>query len=415
MEIKAEIITIGDEILIGQVVDTNSAWIAEKLNSIGIKIAQIISISDTSEHIVNTLNNARKHANIILITGGLGPTKDDITKTTLADYFNTSMKINEVVLKDVETYLRNHGVAMNELNRQQAEVPENCVVIPNYNGTAPGMWFEKDNIIFISMPGVPYEMKSIMENYVLPELKKKYNSKKIIRKTLLIHGLPESHLAEKLNDWEEQLPENMKFAYLPSPGIIRLRLSLTGQNEKDLEILLQNEINKLYKIIPDNIIGTEEQKIEETIAKLFKKDKKTLSTAESCTGGNISHLITSVAGSSDYFIGSVVAYSNKIKEQILNVNYLDIEKYGAVSKQVVEQMAKGVLKLYNTDYAIATSGIAGPTGGTEQKPVGTTWIAVASKNSVVSEIYLFGNNRSRNISKASIFGLNMLRKLIKSS
>ncbi|MCK4664579.1 MAG: competence/damage-inducible protein A [Bacteroidales bacterium] len=412
---KAEIITIGDEILIGQVVDTNSAWIAEKLNSIGIKIAQIISISDTSEHIVNTLNNARKHANIILITGGLGPTKDDITKTTLADYFNTSMKINEVVLKDVETYLRNHGVAMNELNRQQAEVPENCVVIPNYNGTAPGMWFEKDNIIFISMPGVPYEMKSIMENYVLPELKKKYNSKKIIRKTLLIHGLPESHLAEKLNDWEEQLPENMKFAYLPSPGIIRLRLSLTGQNEKDLEILLQNEINKLYKIIPDNIIGTEEQKIEETIAKLFKKDKKTLSTAESCTGGNISHLITSVAGSSDYFIGSVVAYSNKIKEQILNVNYLDIEKYGAVSKQVVEQMAKGVLKLYNTDYAIATSGIAGPTGGTEQKPVGTTWIAVASKNSVVSEIYLFGNNRSRNISKASIFGLNMLRKLIKSS
>jgi nicotinamide-nucleotide amidase len=408
----AEIITIGDELLIGQVVDTNSAWMAESLNGIGIAVVQITSVPDQAKSIVHALDQAGGRANIILITGGLGPTRDDITKNVLAGYFGGKLVKNEEALGIIKTYLVSRGVELNDLNLGQAMVPDNCVIIPNRWGTAPGMWFKKDNRDYISMPGVPYEMKGMMTGTILPELRKNYSLPVILHRTLVTQGIPESHLARMLEKFEDNLTGDIKLAYLPSPGIVRLRLSTSGRDRVKTENLLNLELEKLLKIVSDHVVGTADQKLEKVIGDLLVDKGSTLSLAESCTGGMISHLITSIPGSSRYFTGSVVAYSNIIKEKILDVSSKSLETYGAVSEQVVSEMAAGALKHFGTDYSVATSGIAGPDGGTKEKPVGLVWIAVASSDRIIAEKYNFGSQRDINIQKASITALNMLRKLI---
>lgn len=409
---KAEIITIGDEILIGQTIDTNSAWIANRLNLIGVDIRRIISISDKKSEIIKALNDAQKDVDLILITGGLGPTNDDITKQTLAEYFNSKLVLNNDILQHIEQFVLKRKGDMNERNIKQAEVLENCTILKNNIGTAPGMLFDLDGKMVISMPGVPFEMKELMNNHVIPLLKSKQQDLHIIHKIILTQGLPESKLAEVLEEWEGRLPDFISLAYLPSPGIIKLRLTAKGTDKLKLESHIKDQVNKLETIIPELICGYDSEKLEELIGQELLKTGKTLSTAESCTGGHIASLITSISGSSEYFKGSIVAYSNEIKNKILHVKKSDIGTYGAVSKQVVEQMAIGSCAVLNTDYAISTSGIAGPNGGTKEKPVGTTWIAVSDGKNTISELHVFGDQRERNIQRASRTALNMLLKLI---
>jgi len=409
---KAEIITIGDEILIGQIVDSNSAYIGQELNKTGISVTQITTVSDDKDKILKSIAEAETRADLIILTGGLGPTKDDITKKTIAEYFNDELVFNQDVYDHVEQLLLGRGITMNELNSKQAYVPTSCKVLFNDVGTAPGMLFEKNNKIYFSTPGVPFEMKFLITERLIPYLKKKFTFDSIIHKVVMTQGIPESHLAKLIEDWENNLPKDIKLAYLPQPGLVRLRLSAHGKKEY-LTKLIEKEIEKLNKIIPDAIFGYDEEKIEFSVFNLLKEKGKTMSTAESCTGGNISALITSISGSSEVFKGTVVSYSNEIKETVLGVKLETLDKYGAVSQQVVEEMLKGVLGLMQTDYAIAVSGIAGPTGGTEEKPVGTTWIAVGSKDKIISEKHLFGEERSRNIRRASVTALNILRNFIK--
>ena len=407
----AEVITIGDELLIGQVVDTNSAWMAEQLNLVGVKIRQIISISDDEQQILKTLDKAAQNADVVLITGGLGPTKDDITKTALCKYFHSELVFNQKAYENVERIFAKRNIPVTELNRQQAMVPEACTVLENVNGTAPGMMFSKGKVLFVSMPGVPFEMKGIMQDHVLPMLKQSSNLK-IRHRTILTEGIGESFLAAKIESWEDDLPDFIKLAYLPQPGIVRLRLTAQGEDDQILERELNCQSDKLYKLIPEFIFGEDDDTLQEIIGKLLKSKNAFLATAESCTGGYVAHLITGISGSSDYFKGSVVAYSNEIKEKILAVSSQTLEMYGAVSEETVKEMSQNLLEVMNVDYAIATSGIAGPTGGTDEKPVGTTWIAVCSKNKVVAKKYLFGEHRGRNIHRSAITTLNMLRKLL---
>jgi nicotinamide-nucleotide amidase len=415
-EKSVEIITIGDEILIGQIVDTNSAFIATLLNLNGLGVKQISSVSDNAEHIEKALDEAKKRADIILITGGLGPTKDDITKKTLCKYFNTSLRFDKGAYKNVERIFASLGREVTPINRLQAEVPSICTVLTNTYGTAPGMWFDVNNKIYVSLPGVPYEMKNLMQEEVIPKLIKRFSLPYIVHKTVLTQGMGESFLADLISDWETSLSKyNIKLAYLPSIDTVRLRLSINGNDKIKLNELIDEKIEELKLIIPNNIFGyelygQERETIEQIVGKLLFEKKKTIATAESCTGGYLAHLITKVAGSSDYYMGSVIAYSNKVKELELSVSADTLAEYGAVSKPVVEQMAKAIREKFNTDYGIATSGIAGPTGGTDEKPVGMVWIAVASKSDVVSEKYLFGKNRERNIQKAANSALNMLKK-----
>jgi len=409
---RAAIITIGDELLIGQTIDTNSAWMGAELSKAGFDVYRITSIHDRKDDIINALDEAAGKTDVVLITGGLGPTSDDITKQTLCEFFNTTLVTDFEVLKMIEEMMSHRKFAMNENNRHQAEVPESCRVLKNATGTAPGMWFEKDGTIYISMPGVPYEMKYLMTEHVLPELHKRFTSQKIIHRNIMTYGTFEAKLAETLTGFEKDLPENIKLAYLPSQGIIKLRLTGTGTETASLSNLINDQVMKLYKIIPDLIYGEDEESLEMVIGKLLKNKKNTICTAESCTGGEIAHLVTCVPGSSFYYKGSVVAYSNSIKTQILGVHKNLLEKYGAVSEQVVSEMAIGARKLFNTDYAIATSGIAGPDGGTDTKPVGTIWIAIASANRVVTEKHVFGNDRITNIKRFSLVALNLLRKQI---
>lgn len=407
---KAELITIGDEILIGQVVNTNASWMAEKLYESGIEVVHITAISDSKQAIFSALKLAMKRADIVLMTGGLGPTKDDITKKCLCEYFESKLVFNKGAFENIKRLFESRGFKITEVNRQQAELPEKAIPIPNPNGTAYGMWFEKDNTIIVSMPGVPFEMKAIMLDEIIPRIKKKNTSSTLIKKTILTQGVGESHLAEIIENWENSLPENFKLAYLPQPGMVRLRLSAQGEKiEKEFNIQLE----KLHQLIPDLIWGYEDDQLEEILGILLKENNQTLSTAESCTGGYISHLITSVPGSSIYFKGSVVAYSNEIKKKVLTVHPQLLAEFGAVSKEVVTEMALGVQKLFQTDYAIATSGIAGPEGGTIEKPVGTIWIALALPDgSVRVKNYLLGKNRERNIRITALTAMNQLRKLI---
>jgi nicotinamide-nucleotide amidase len=409
---KAEIITIGDEILIGQIVDTNSAWIAEQFNMYGIEIYQITSVHDDHMHIMEALKKAEEKADLVVLTGGLGPTKDDITKHTLCEYFNTKLVVHEPTFEHIKSRFKKLKIDMNRLNRDQALVPENCSVLPNKAGTAPGLWFERNDTIFVSVPGVPFEMKYLLENEILPRLLNNGKTKAIFHKTVLTQGLPESMLAEKIESWENALPGNVKLAYLPSPLAVRLRLSAIGKSKPELETLVEAEIQKLLQIIPDNIFGYNTETMAEVIGRLLIAKNKKLAVAESCTGGYISHLITSVPGCSAFYKGSVTAYSNQAKENILGVNSETLAEFGAVSEQVAKEMAVGAVKVLNADFAVATTGIAGPDGGTDEKPVGTIWIAVASEKNLLAIKYVFGDNRERNISRSSQTALQMLRRVI---
>jgi nicotinamide-nucleotide amidase len=411
--INAEIITIGDEILIGQIVDTNSAWLAKNLNKIGINVAQMTSISDNNQHIINALNDATLRADLIIVTGGLGPTKDDITKNTAAEYFNSKLVLNNDVLDHIKKLLTPKAIDINHLNISQAEVPDNCLLLHNEQGTAPGMWFEKNQKIFVFLPGVPYEMEYIYNTHLKTSFQKYFNTPAIVHKTLMLIGVAESMLEPCIHDWEEQLPEPIKLAYLPSPGLMKLRLTAKGDAEENLNVLIDNEVKKVLPLISKWFYTDDDENIEVTIGKLLRNNKKTMCTCESCTGGNIAHLLTSIAGSSDYFKGSIVSYANEIKENLVHVAPRLIENFGAVSKSVVEAMAENTLKLMNADYAVATSGIAGPDGGTVEKPVGTIWIAVCSKNKIISRKLNTGDsNRERNIRRATLSVLKELHELI---
>lgn len=412
----AEIITIGDEILIGQIVDTNSAWMGTVLNETGIKVHQITSVSDNREHILTALKEASQRADIILITGGLGPTRDDITKHTLCEYFNAKLRLDENVLEDVTNMFKRFGRTVTEINRKQAEVPENCTPLRNKNGTAPGMWFEDKGKIYVSMPGVPFEMKGLMTAEVLPRLKQKFTLPIIIHKNVLTQGIGESMLAEKISAWEDSLAvEEIKLAYLPSPSMVRLRLSISGNNEVVLQERISRKVSELVQLAGDHIYGYDNDTLEGVIGKLLLERKQTVSTAESCTGGYISHRIVSVAGSSSYYKGSIISYANEIKINELGVSKETLDMHGAVSQEVVEQMAMNALKKLHTDYSIAVSGIAGPDGGTKEKPVGTVWIAIAGPKRIYSRGFQFGGDRERNIIASGLTALNLLRKEILAS
>lgn len=409
---KAEIITIGDELLIGQVIDTNSAWMASQLSLIGIDVKQITTIADTRLQILHTLSEAGNRARIVLISGGLGPTSDDITKQTLCEYFDTHLIVDEAALEDITAFFKRRGIPLTELNRKQSEIPAGCIPIPNPVGTARGMWFEKENTIYISMPGVPFEMKSIMNDYVLPSLKKRFPNTIVIHRTILTSGLGESFLADRIEKWEKSLPGYIKLAYLPQPGIVRLRLTARGCHEDKLQKEIDTLTESLYGLIPELIFGEDSETLEGVIGELLLSKRQTLATAESCTGGSISQKITSIAGSSAYYKGSVVAYANEIKQKVLHIDKETIIQYGAVSKEVVEKMAQGACSVFNTDWAVSVSGIAGPDGGTEEKPVGTVWIGVAGPDGITAQKFLFGDNRERNITRATVAALQMLRKRI---
>lgn len=410
---NAEIITIGDEILIGQVIDTNSAFLASELNKIGISVIQISSVADQHEKILNALDRAAERADIIICTGGLGPTSDDITKPAFAAYFGTRLIINPHAVDSIRALLESRGVPLNERNLKQAELPENCEVLHNSAGTAQGMWFSHSGKVFVSLPGVPYEMKAIWKEELEKKLRQHFVLPAIQHITLLTHGVPESVIADMIRDWEANLPSNLKLAYLPSPGIVRLRVTgKTDGSAVELKNLMEEETLKLKTIIGKPVFGIDDEKLEVIVGNLLKENNLTISTAESCTGGLISSLITSVPGSSGYFKGGIVAYSNEIKTSELSVSPYSLIMNGAVSQQVVEQMADGVRTRLNTDYAVAVSGIAGPDGGTEEKPVGTTWIGVASKKRIISNVYNFGEDRGRNIQKAAIAALFMVRSEI---
>lgn len=408
----AEIITIGDELLIGQVVDTNSAWIGQELNKIGIEVLRIVSIRDREEEITEAIDNAMKRVNIVLVTGGLGPTKDDITKQTLCNYFHTELIFSEEVFENIKRVLAGK-IPMNALNKCQAMVPKDCTVINNPVGSAAVSWFERDGKVLVSMPGVPQEMTVVMQESVLPRLQDKFLRDVIIHRTFLVQHYPESVLAEKLESWESSLPECIKLAYLPKLGIIRLRLTGRGQNKNEVENILDSESLKLEKILGDDIIEENDIPLEVIVGELLKKKNLTVSTAESCTGGSIAARLTSIAGSSEYFNGSIVAYSNTAKMEILHVSPKTLEQYGAVSKETVIEMVKGAMKALKTDCAVATSGIAGPGGGTPEKPVGTVWIAAGYKNEI--RTYRQETNRGRvmNIERAGNNALLLLRELLK--
>lgn len=383
--ILAEVVTIGDEILYGQITDTNTQWMSTELDKIGIKTVRKSSVGDQEDKILQILAEAESRADIILLTGGLGPTKDDITKKMLCKYFDDELVLNEDALTFITDFFVKRGRPMTELNRQQAAVPSRCTYLANKTGTAPGMWFERNGTVFVSMPGVPHEMKYLMSNEVIPRLQAFFETPIIYHKMIRTIGVGESFLAEKIENWEDNLPEHIKLAYLPSFGQVRLRLTAVGTDEAQLKKDVDAEIEKVLPIIGSAVFGFDNDDLEVAIGKELKKQGLTVSAAESCTGGYISHMFTKVAGSSAYFMGSVVSYDNAVKINVLGVNAETIDQYGAVSEETVTQMAEGARKLMKTDFAIATSGVAGPDGGTPEKPVGTLWIACAMEGRTVAK------------------------------
>lgn len=409
----AAIITIGDELLIGQVIDTNSSWIAQELNKIGVAVKHRVAVGDTWDDIVQALDEAQKNASIVLITGGLGPTADDITKPLLCNYFGGKMVVHQPTLDHV-THIFEQVLKrpMIERNAKQAEVPDVCTVLKNERGTAPGMLFEKEGVIFIAMPGVPHEMKWIMEKHVLPMIPKRFNTGFIQHRTLLTAGIGESFLAALIQDIETNLPAYIKLAYLPNYGMVRLRLTAWSSEENTLQNDLDNYFNQLKIRVKEYLVIDEDQPMEVAVGNLLKTKKLTLSTAESCTGGYIAHLLSIHPGSSIFFTGTVVSYANIIKEQLLGVTHETLTTVGAVSEDTVVQMAKAVRVLMNTDYSIAVSGIMGPGGATNEKPVGLVWIAVANKDQVWAKSFNFRFDRRRNIELTATNALNLLRSLI---
>ncbi|MCQ0110161.1 competence/damage-inducible protein A [Zhouia amylolytica] len=411
---NAEIITIGDEILIGQIVDTNSSFIAKALNKIGVSVFQMTSIQDERAHILNALNEAERRADIIILTGGLGPTKDDITKYTLCEYFNDELVENEAVLKHVEALFKKYlSVPLLDVNKKQAWLPSKAEVLFNNFGTAPGMWFAKGEKIFVSLPGVPFEMKSLIEDEVIPRIQNAYKTPYILHKTILTYGIGESALADLISDWEDNLPSFVRLAYLPNLGKVRLRLTAKGDNRELIDSEVAKQIEVLRTIIGDAIYGLEEEdSIEALIARLFTEKNKTLSVAESCTGGKLAEAITAVPGASKYFRGGVVAYATDTKVDILKVSESLINQYSVVSAEVSEAMALGVKKLYKSDYSMATTGNAGPTKGDSEAELGTVYIAIATPSGVFSEAFNFGNHRERVVNKAVNKAFEMLQKEI---
>jgi nicotinamide-nucleotide amidase len=411
--VKVEIITIGDEILIGQIVDTNSAWMATELNKCGFELAQISSIHDEEKHIVDSLDLALNRAEVVLFTGGIGPTNDDITKQTLTKYFDTKLVFDESVLENIkELFSTRPNFALNDLTRAQAMVPESCTVIQNKVGTAPVTWFERGGKVVVSMPGVPYEMKQAMSSEIIPRLQNYFKTPVLIHKTVQVYGYPESALALKIADWENELPEYISLAYLPNSGIIKLRLSGLSDDVLALEFSINQHVDKLSQLLGSAIVAYEDIPIQDLVGNLLKSKGLMVATAESCTGGNIAHQFTLIPGCSDFFKGSVVAYFDEIKTSILQVSADDLKSDGAVSQKVVEQMAEGVRRLLKSDVSIATSGIAGPTGGTAEKPVGTVWVAVSSEDKIISREFRFGSLREQNILRATQAGLLMLKEIL---
>lgn len=409
---QASIITIGDELLIGQVVDTNSAWMAQELNKYGIRVVRRVAVGDVWEEIWTALDEEQKQADIILITGGLGPTADDITKPLLCKYFDGKMIINEAARQNVLDIFTKLNRPIIERNLKQAEVPDTCTVLQNKRGTAPGMWFQKNSKTFVSLPGVPHEMKGLMTDEVIPLLLKQFEFPVIIHKTLLTAGVGESFLAELIRDFEESLPSHIKLAYLPNYGMVRLRLTSTGFDKQKTENEVQQLFETLQSLVKEYMVTNEDEPLEKVVGKLLLSKGRTMCTAESCSGGYIAHLMTSIPGSSRFYDGSVVSYSYQAKEDLLQVDKNTLESLGAVSEEIVIQMAKGALKNIKSNYTIAVSGIMGPDGGTPDKPAGTVWVAVGNKEKIETRKLYFRFDRTRNIQLTAVNALNLLRKFI---
>ena len=410
---KATIITIGDEILIGQILDTNSRYISRALNAHGIVVAERTSIGDDRTQIVATLDRALSQSEVVIITGGLGPTKDDITKYTLCDYFGSTLRYDEVEAEHIRTLLEQRNIAFNDLNRGQAMVPECCTVLHNAHGTAPGMWFEQNGQVVVSLPGVPFEMQHLIDEEVMPRLKAHFELHEIVHRTMITFGIAESILAERIAKWEDALPDHIHLAYLPAPNVVRLRLSAYEVEGKKVRHEIDALFEELRTIIPDNIAGFEEASVEELVHNILINKGLTLATAESCTGGTIASKFTAQAGASAYFLCGVVSYSNESKNMVLGVDMSDIAQVGAVSEQVAVAMAKGAKAISGADFAISTTGIAGPTGGSEEKPVGTVWIGIATPEKCYAVRKNCGTDRSQIISRAAAYAIAMLYEELK--
>ena len=410
---KSTIITIGDEILIGQILDTNSRYISRALNAHGIVVAERTSIGDNRPQIVETLDRALSESEVVIITGGLGPTKDDITKHTLCVYFGSTMRYDEVEAEHIRTLLAARNIAFNELNRGQAMVPECCTILHNAHGTAPGMWFEHNGRVVVSLPGVPFEMQHLIDEEVMPRLKAHFDLREIVHRTMITFGIAESILAERIAQWEDALPEYLHLAYLPAPNVVRLRLSAYEVEGKEVRHEIDRQFATLRTIIPDNIAGFEDASVEELVHNILIERGDTLAVAESCTGGTIASKFTAQAGASAYFLCGVVSYSNEAKCNVLGVNPRDIELYGAVSEQVAKAMAEGARVVSGAKFAISTTGIAGPTGGSAEKPVGTVWIGVATPEKSFAVLKNCGTDRSQIISRATAYAIALLYEEIK--
>lgn len=409
--VKAKIITIGDELLLGQVVNTNASWLGEQLNDLGYELVSVLTIGDGQKDIMNALESC-SDADIVLVTGGLGPTADDITKPTLCKFFNTELALNEDALENINQIFKLRSYTMSERNRMQAYIPKACKYVPNRFGTAPCMWFEKDKTVFVSLPGVPFEMKSIFKTELVERFKTHFKPTPYARRIVMTTGIGESFLADKIKEWEEALPDFMSLAYLPQYGMVRLRLDARHEDEVYMNQCLDNQIDILKSIIPENIFALNDAPISEVVIEMLKERNQTLGSAESCTGGSIAKMITSIPGASSVYKGSIVSYATEIKEDVLGVKHDDIERHTVVSREVVEQMAAGARKILNVDYALATTGIAGPDGGSDDIPLGTVWIALATPDTLISKCHNFGKDRNNNIERASITALEMLRQYL---
>ena len=406
---RADIITIGDEILIGQIIDTNSAWIAARLGEVGVSIRRKYSIGDNREEIICAVEESLAKSELTIITGGLGPTKDDITKRVLAEVFNSEMVLDKATYERVERMMTARGIDFNDLNKGQALVPEACTVLANHKGTAPGMWFERDGRVVVSLPGVPFEMEALMTESVLPKVKEHFALAAVVHKTAITFGMAESMLAAKIAPWEDALPPHLHLAYLPSPSQLRLRLSAYDMDKEEATREIDEAFDKLLPTLGDLFVGWGDTTVQSAVADILLHRGETLSAAESCTGGALSAKFTAMSGASEYFWGGVVSYDNSVKENVLGVSRENLDKYGAVSEQVARQMAEGVRRVCGTTYGVSTTGIAGPTGGTPDKPVGTVWMAVATPYGTTAKVGQHGKLRAQNIERAAAAAINMLR------
>ncbi|AWW31917.1 competence/damage-inducible protein A [Echinicola strongylocentroti] len=412
-QITAEIIAIGDELLYGQIMDTNSYWISKKLDQIGVRVVRKTTVGDNEQDILHAFNSAQNRANIILITGGLGPTKDDLTKPLMAKFFDCTIAPFSEAIADVKTFFEKRGRELTPLNKLQGHLPSKCHYVKNERGTAPGMWFEENNCVWMSMPGVPHEMQYLMENFVLPKIKSIYTLPVIYHKVIKTAGIGESWLADMIAEWEDQLPEHIKLAYLPSLGEVKLRLTAFGDDITHLQDEVNDQIEKVKPLIKNYIYGYDQESIAEAIGKMLKVTGKTVAIAESCTGGYISHLVTAIPGSSNYFNGAMIPYHNQFKTDLLGVKEETLSTYGAVSENTVIEMASMVREKFKADFGLASSGIAGPGGGSPEKPVGTVWIAVADQSGVKTKKLQLAHDRSLNIQYSALAVLNLLRKVNK--